>query len=308
MTIFRTTEYRKRVLQLLAETPNLKHRHFYELLDSTRDPAHPGWQRQVRRILKLLSQGDFSKRYVGVTYAVDPDKSESLGHPYGENIYWLTQVGRDHARTLGAITEAQAKRAKFYKTRSRTTALHSADIGETTLTFEKWCAGVGRKLYHRVTDLTMDFAGTTLVADLLLQIANPEQKGANTFNFIVEVEDTKQNDYESGRSGVIRKCAFYVRYFRTRDCIARFGFGDFRVLIIVKTERYARSLLGVLEKLMLDGKFEYTDASGTARQLMKPTRLLWIVTQDELRLHAGEPIFRTPADYETRRYSLAEIL
>ncbi len=319
--IFRATEYRKRILQLLAEKPNLRTSHFYEALapDQIRLlygragglQAHErkrraNYERQIRRVLFLLTHGEFRKRYVGVTYCPDPARSAAIGRPVGENLYWLTETGREHALAHGFITEKAARHAKTYRTRSRNTTLHSSDITETILAFERWCATNGRRLNHRVTDVAMHLDGKTLVPDALLRISDPSRPAPNTFNFFVEVEDTKQNDYEDGRSGVVRKCMFYLRYFRTAECKARFGFTDFRVLIVVKTARYAESLLKALRELMIRGEFTYTDNRGRPIPTTKPVRIFWVVTEDDLRHRIADSIFSTPTDFDCRRYCLQE--
>jgi hypothetical protein len=321
VTLFRATDYRKRILGLLAEKPNLKTHHFYfelapediravyrdaSIQDSATKKRVENFERQIRRVLFLLARGNFKKRYVGVTYCLDPERTACNGRPVGENLYWLTESGLDHARHLGTIGDKAASRAKTYRTRSRNTTLHDADVTETLLVVEQWCSANARLFYQRVKDIGMRFGDKTLIPDALIQISDPSKAGPSTYNFFVEVEDTKQNDYEDGRSGVVRKCMFYLRYFRTAECNARFGFTDFRALIIVKTERYAVSLLRTLRALMTDGEFSYTDARGIVIPTKKPVRIFWVVTEDDLRSLTNETIFRTPADFDVRGYTLAE--
>jgi len=99
--------------------------------------------------------------------------------------------------------------------------------------------------------------------------ANPDK----AFCYFLEIERSKFGNYRNGEPQIIRKLRKYYEYFDSTDCEREWGFRQFRVIVVQRTEPRHEGLL-----------------NGGSH------RMFWLTTEASYRADIGGAIFKTPKD------------
>lgn len=154
---------------------------------------------------------------------------------------------------------------------------HELEISYFHIAIKQLCEKQGWQLYWQQTDLKTK----SIHADAYFAITDttkPEHK--NTHHFFLEVERSKVSNYKHGEPSIIRKLAMYYDLFGTQACEKDWGFRQFRVVVVQRTEGRRRNLCNALPE-----KYRH--------------RMFWLTTESLYRQDIGAEIFLTPRDWES---------
>lgn len=160
---------------------------------------------------------------------------------------------------------------------------HELEISYFHIAVKKLCETQGWQLYWQQADLkTKSIHPDAYFA--ITDTTKPEDK--NTHHFFLEVERSKVSKYKDGEPSIIRKLARYYDLFDTQACEKDWGFRQFRVVVVQRTEKRRDSLYNAVQE-----KHRH--------------RMFWLTTESQYRKDIAAAIFLTPKDGRVKPYSLS---
>lgn len=230
---FRLTKQRKTILDLLSQYTYLCTAHFYSLILADGDGA----QRAVRRLLRDFWNRGYVVRRPLIDYAAPGP------FPRYENVYWLSSAGVELARN-----EVGSDGSLIWKPEKSPHSLdHEVAITDFHLAVNQFCIASGWTLYWQQNDLKR-----TVNPDALFALTDPRlpEEDSTTYYFL-EIERSRQGNYRSGQSGLVRKLERYAEYHGTEQCLRDWEwFDSFRVIVVVTNETRRTNLLVQLSELL----------------------------------------------------------
>jgi hypothetical protein len=248
---------KERVLQLLAEFFCLRTNDAAELLRNR--PITESDARSVRRTLSILHRDGFLYRAPHLDFV-----NERGGVAY---VYGLSAKGVGHALRTGYSTPA----TKTLDEHSFRTLDHELEITSFHVALHRLCARQGLRYAWRQTDLKH-----TVHPDALFYVADPANSG-KAFCYFLEIERSKLGNYRNGEPQVLRKLRAYYGYFNSTDCEKEWGFRQYRVVVVQRSDARREGLLKALRE-----KCSH--------------RMFWLTTEAAYRENVGDAIFMTPKD------------
>jgi hypothetical protein len=246
---------KRKLLILLAAFFCLKTNDAAELLRNR--PITESDARSVRRTLAILRRDGFLYRAPHIDIS-----RERGGAGY---VYGLSSKGVNHAFRNGYATPA----TKTLDEHSVRTMDHELEISNFHIALHRLCGDIPYE-WHQ-TDLKH-----TIHPDAFFTVADPTD-ARNEFRYFLEIERSKLGQYRNGEPQILRKLKTFYEYFNSTDCEKKWGFRQYRVIVVQRTERRREGLLKVLRE-----KF--------------PHRMFWLTTEEEYRRDMGGAIFKTPKD------------
>ena len=255
---------KQRALELAAEFFCLRTRDAAELVRGR--AATESDERSVRRTLSILHRDGFLAR---LPHFAPEQERGGLGHVYG-----LSDKGVAHAFSNGYSTAT----TKTFDEHSLRTLDHEVEITAFHIALHRLSAERGLRYTWRQADLKR-----TVHPDALFTIADPNDPDRE-FCYFLEVERSKFGNYKNGEPQILRKLGAYYGYFSSTGCEKEWGFRQYRVIIVQRTEARRAGLLTALQ-----GRF--------------PHRMFWLATEETCRKDIGGEIFKTPKDHMGSSYS-----
>ena len=248
---------KQRILELLAEFFCLRTNDAAELLrDRTITESDA---RSVRRTLSILHRDGFLYRAPHV----------DVGHERGgvAYVYGLSAKGVGHALRNGYSTLA----TKTLDEHSLRTLDHELEITSFHVALHRLCSAKGLRYLWRQTDLKH-----TVHPDALFYVADPANSG-KAFCYFLEIERSKLGNYRNGEPQILRKLRAFYNYFNSTGCEKEWGFRQYRVVVVQRTDARREGLLAALRE-----KCSH--------------RMFWLTTEAAYRENVGGAIFMTPKD------------
>ncbi len=175
--------------------------------------------------------------------------------------------------------------SKSFDEHSARTLDHELEISWFHMALAELCGKYGWTLYWQQADLKT----RTIHPDAYFAVTNPAKpEGRNTHHFFLEIERAKAGKYKEGEPSILRKLIRYYDLFDTSGCEKDWGFRQFRVIVVQRTEHRRRNLCAAFAE-------QYRH------------RMFWLTTEDLYKRGIGAGIFRTPKDFQTAEYSLADL-
>lgn len=250
----------------------------------------------VRRRLRQLHQEGFLQRLSLPTafeqQLIAPGPSVRLQGP-DQAVYFLAPRGAKTAQQLGFAD--QALRANTEK--SPKALPHDLQVTAFHLALDLAVKNTEHlELIH--WEQRRALLQDSITPDALFALRNDQKPTENnTAYFFLEVELSRQSEYENGQSGFLRKIQAYMEYAKQARCprhLARPEGPEFRFRVIVVTPTPERSL-NLCQKLR--------EADFRTKRFWFTHRPAYSLDQPETIL---DKIFYTPRDFATRIcYSLA---
>jgi hypothetical protein len=103
--------------------------------------------------------------------------------------------------------------------------------------------------------------------------AHPETE----FRYFLEIERSKLGNYRNGEPQILRKLLAYLAYFNSTGCEKEWGFRQYRVVVVQRTDARRDGLL-------------------TALRAKCSHRMFWLTTEAAFHSDIGGAIFKTPKD------------
>ena len=248
---------KQKVLELLAEFFCLRTNDAATLMRDRAITASDA--RSVRRTLSILHRDGFLYR---APY-LDAGRDRG-GVSY---VYGLSAKGVTHALQNGYSTLA----TKTLDEHSLRTLDHELEITSFHIALRRLCLLNGLRYAWRQTDLKH-----TVHPDAVFNVADPTHLD-KAFCYFLEIERAKLGNYRNGEPQIFRKLQKYYEYFNSTDCEKEWGFRQFRVIVVQRTEARREGLLTALRKT-------YNH------------RMFWLTTEAAYRTDIGGTIFKTPKD------------
>jgi len=215
--------------------------------------------RSVRRTLSILFRDGFLYRHPHF----EPER-ERGGISY---VYGLSAKGVRHAFESGYATPA----TKTLDEHSVRTLDHELELTAFHFALHRLCVSREIRYAWRQTSLKH-----TVHPDALFYMADPATSG-KAYCYFLEIERAKLGNYRDGEPQVLRKLLKYYEYFNSTDCEKEWGFRQFRVVVVQRSEARREGLLARLRTEL-------------------PHRMFWLTTEAEYRENIGGAIFKTPRD------------
>jgi Replication-relaxation len=251
------------LLSLLAQFFCLRTREAAALLRG-REPGDSD-ERSVRRTLGILFGNGFVTRIPHFAYGQERGSAMY--------VYGLSDKGVRHAFAQGYATEA----TKTFDERSVRTLDHELEITAFHVALDRYSRRAGFQYSWRQRDLKR-----RVHPDAFFTVADPND-GGREFRYFLEVERAKLGNYRDGKPQIMRKLKAYYEYFNSTDCEKEWGFRQYRVIVVLRTEARRRGLL-------------------TALGAAYPHRMFWLTTEAAFRENIGGAILRTPKDHGEMSY------
>jgi Replication-relaxation len=255
---------KQRALEIAAEFFCLRTRDVAELLRGR--SLTESDERSVRRTLSILHRDGFLTR---LPHFAPEHQRGGVGHVYG-----LSDKGVEHAFSHGYSTAS----TKTFDEHSLRTLDHEVEITGFHIALHRFATERGLRYSWRQTDLKR-----TVHPDALFTIADPTDPDRE-FCYFLEMERSKFGNYKNGEPQILRKLGAYYGYFNSTGCEKEWGFRQYRVVIVQRTEARRAGLL-------------------TALNARFPHRMFWLATEDAYRGNIGGEIFKTPKDHAERSSS-----
>ena len=246
---------KQRVLELLAEFFCLRTNDAAELLRNRAITESDA--RSVRRTLSILHRDGFLYRAPHLDLG-----QERGGVAY---VYGLSAKGVDHALRNGYATPA----TKTLDEHSLRTLDHELEITSFHVALRRLCAAEGLRYAWRQKHLKH-----TVHPDAVFNVADPANP-AKAFCYFLEIERAKLGNYRNGEPQILRKLRAYYDYFNSTSCEKEWGFRQYRVVVVQRTDARREGLLTALRK-----KCSH--------------RMFWLTTEAAYRADMGGTIFMTP--------------
>ena len=253
----RSNPTKHKLLELLAEFFCLRTRDAAELLRNRNVTESDA--RSVRRTLSILHRDGFLYR------APHFDSGHYRGG--AAYVYGLSAKGVDHALRNGYSTSA----TKTLDEHSLRTLDHELEITSFHIALNRLCAAKGLRYLWRQKDLKH-----TVHPDALFYVADPANPG-KAFCYFLEIERAKLGNYRNGEPQILRKLKKYYDYFNSTDCEKEWGFRQYRVVVVQRSDARREGLLNALRE-----KCSH--------------RMFWLTTEAAYRDSLGGAIFMTPKD------------
>lgn len=248
---------KRRLLELLAGFFCLRTNDAAELLRG-RTPTESD-ARSVRRTLATLFRNGFLYR---VPY-LDPGR-ERGGITY---VYGLSAKGVRHSFQSGYATPA----TKTLDEHSVRTLDHELELTSFHIALHRLCNSRGIRYAWRQADLKH-----SVHPDALFYVAHQSSPG-KAFCYFLEIERAKLGNYRNGQPQILRKLKKYYDYFNSTGCEKEWGFRQYRVVVVQRTDARREGLLKALRAAC-------------------PHRMFWLTTEPAYRRDIGGAIFQTPKD------------
>lgn len=213
-------------------------------------------ERSVRRTLSILHRDGFLCRL---------DAGNGLGIPL--YVYGLSDKGVDHAFANGYSTAA----TKTLDEHSLRTLDHELEITRFHVALHALSTTQGLSYTWRQTDLKH-----TIHPDALFTVNDPRDV-EKEFCYFLEVERSKFGNYRDGEPQIVRKLGAFYDYFNSTACEKEWGFRQYRVIVIQRTDARREGLLKALR-----AKYNH--------------RMFWLTTESAYRADIGGAIWKTPKD------------
>ena len=246
---------KQRALELLAQFFCLRTNDVAGLLRDR--PITESDARSVRRTLSTLHRDGFLHRVPHF----DLDR-ERGGITY---VYGLSAKGVKHAFQSGYATPT----TKTLDEHSVRTLDHELEISAFHIALGRLCGTRGIRYAWQQTDLQH-----TVHPDAVFNASDPATPG-KAFCYFLEIERAKLGQYRDGEPQIIRKLRRYYEYFNSTDCEKEWGFRQFRVIVVQRTEARREGLLKALRE--------------TCNH-----RMFWLTTEAAYPADVGGAIFKTP--------------
>ena len=249
----RSNPAKARLLELLAKFFCLRAKDAAKLLRNR--AATKADRRSVNRTLSLLHRDGFVCRldagFAGATHYV----------------YGLSEKGVNHAIANGYSTAT----TKTLDEHSLRTLDHELEITRFHMALHELCEASGLSYTWRQTDLKH-----TIHPDAFFSVTEPTDP-EREFCYFLEVERSKYGNYRDGEPQILRKLAAFYAYFNSTDCEKEWGFRQFRVIVVQRTDARREGLLKAL-------------------RAQHNHRMFWLTTESAYRADIGGAIWRTPKD------------
>jgi hypothetical protein len=215
--------------------------------------------RSVRRTLSILHRDGFLYRSPFL----------DAGHVRGGigYVYGLSAKGVHHALQNGYSTLA----TKTLDEHSHRTLDHELEITAFHIALRELCAAEKLRYAWRQTDLKH-----TLHPDAVFNVADPTHP-EKAFCYFLEIERAKLGNYRNGEPQIFRKLRKYYDYFNSASCEKEWGFRQYRVMVVQRSDARCEGLLTALRE-----KYSH--------------RMFWVTTEAAYRKDIGGAIFKTPKD------------
>ena len=248
---------KQRILELLAEFFCLRTNGATKLLRGC--PITESDARSVRRTLSILHRDGFLYRapYLDIG-------QERGGVSY---VYGLSAKGVDHALQNGYSTLA----TKTLDEHSLRTLDHELEITSFHIALKQLCAAQGLRCAWRQADLKH-----TVHPDAVFNVADPSHP-EKAFCYFLEIERAKLGNYRNGEPQIFRKLRKYYDYFNSTDCEKEWGFRQYRVVVVQRSDARREGLIAALRE-----KCSH--------------RMFWVTTEASYRSDISGAIFKTPKD------------
>lgn len=259
--MYRLTAAKRRTIELLAEYFCLRVYDTGKLLRS-REPNESD-VRTARRTLRLLWIEGLLHRipYLNLT-------TEGVSYVYGLTDRAVEEYG-----------------GKTFDDHAARTLDHELEISYFHISVKQLCEKQGWRLYWQQADLKTK----SIHPDAYFAMTDRKKpEGKNTHHFFLEVERSKVSRYEDGEPSILRKLARYYDLFDTQACENDWGFRQFRVVVIQRTEQRRRNLCNAFQE-----KYRH--------------RMFWLTTESKYREDIGANIFLTPKDGRAKSYAIPHI-
>ena len=253
----RSNPTKRRLLELCAEFFLLRTNDAAELLRNRTVTESDA--RSVRRTLSILHRDGFLDR---APHFNSGNERGGAGYVYG-----LSAKGVDHALRNGYFTPA----TKTLDEHSIRTLDHELEITSFHIALHRLCAANALRYQWRQTGLKH-----SVHPDALLFVADPANPG-KAFCYFLEIERSKLGNYRSGEPQILRKLRRYYEYFNSTDCEKEWGFRQYRVIVVQRTDARREGLIMALRE-----KCSH--------------RMFWLATEAAYRADIGGAIFMTPKD------------
>jgi hypothetical protein len=248
---------KQRMLELLAEFFCLRTKEAAELLRNRAISESDA--RSVRRTLSILHRDGFL--YRAPYFDSDHDRG---GASY---VYGLSAKGVDHALRNGYSTPA----TKTLDEHSVRTLDHELELTAFHVALHRLCSANGLRYLWRQTNLKH-----TVHPDALFYVADPAHPD-KAFCYFLEIERAKLGNYRNGEPQIFRKLRKYYEYFNSTACEKEWGFRQYRVVVVQRSDGRREGLLKALQE-----KCSH--------------RMFWLTTELAYRNDIGGAIFKTPKD------------
>jgi Replication-relaxation len=215
--------------------------------------------RSVRRTLSILHRDGFLYRV--------PHLDSARARGGVAYVYGLSARGVHHAVQNGYSTLA----TKTLDEHSLRTLDHELEITSFHIALHRLCAHHGLRYAWRQTDLKH-----TVHPDAVFNISDPTHPG-KAFCYFLEIERSKLSKYKNGEPQILRKLRAFYEYFNSTGCEKEWGFRQYRVIVVQRTDARREGLLTALRK-----NFSH--------------RMFWLTSEAAYRADIGDAIFRTPKD------------
>jgi len=262
----RSNPTKQRLLELLAEFFCLRPKDAAELLRNRAITESDA--RSVRRTLSILHRDGFLCRL-------------NMGSACGGTnyVYGLSDKGVRHAFANGYSTAT----TKTLSEHSLRTLDHELEITSFHIALHRLCARIALPYSWRQTDLKH-----TIHPDAFFTIRDPADP-KEEFRYFLEIERSKFGNYRDGEPQILRKLGAFYDYFNSTDCQKEWGFRQYRVVVVQRTDARRESHLKALR-----GEYSH--------------RMFWLTTEAVYRENIGGAIFKTPKDDATIPFSFLTAL
>lgn len=264
--MFRLTAAKKRTLELFAEYFCLRVHDLAKLLRN-HEPSQSDLRTARRTLCLLWKEGLLSR----LPYVELDREHGSIGYVYGLS----DRAVRDYGGEL----------SKTFDDHSARTLDHELEMSYFHMAVDQLRGKHGWTLYWQQADLKTK----TIHPDAYFAITDPKKPdGMNTLHFFLEIERSKVSKYKEGEPSILKKLARYYDLFDTPDCEKDWGFRQFRVIVVQRTEERRTNLCKAFLK-----KHRH--------------RMFWLTTEPLYRQNIAGEIFLTPKDGQAKSYSFPNI-
>ena len=171
-----------------------------------------------------------------------------------------------------------------YPGRSRNNLTHDSDVTSFHVRLRRACSEHGLDDPQWKYGTQRNAVTKDVNPDGIFVISRRDSDYLNPFFY---EEERKRGHYVRGDPQILAKVRQYAAYRRSDQMIQDFGFDDARLAIRCTTEQTMKNLLRDLERIA-------------------PWRWIWITAVALTDADFVGAIWRTPADFDMRRYALAE--
>ncbi len=148
---------------------------------------------------------------------------------------------------------------------------HELEITSFHMAFQRLCSANGLRFTWQQADLKH-----TVHPDAFFTVEDPRSPDKE-FCYFLEIERSKFGNYRDGEPQILRKLGAFYDYFNSTDCEKEWGFRQYRVVVVQRTDSRREELLKALR-----AKYNH--------------RMFWLTTESSYRENIRGAIFKTPKD------------